>query len=675
MLTSPRPSAYRPSPLRHRSRWRSGAPAGAGVVAVLLLFGALVLVGRGPAVTDLASMVAPPADGIAVPVRVVLLASTALVAGLGVTRAVLSRVPVASSVRAWAWVGAAAVVLACATAVVTGISTRPVAVLQALLALAVPILIGGPILAVAVPGVALAVVLGIELGSARSGLPLGLDMIFAAAVALLLGVSVFGAVVLRGPGRAAGDHPDTAVMVRTAVGAGTVAVAATVAQLLISGPRAGFDLLHTGYGLLTVAATVLSAAVTATWLLVVRPVGRPRAAELSRLAACGVVLALLATATLATLPRPAAAPDPGRPLLRPLDLGLRHLAVLVVPMRPGLNLVHIGDAGDGAAVPSGHQHGAAPAPVVPRGLTVSTGGHPVEVASRAAAPGGWAVVDIPAGADQLTVAGDGTTAVVPIDVGTEPADPQLQQQLAGPDGAECASALLGGLMAGPAVPAPTECPAQELTASDAAALDDTVTFLAGRGITALDLVTDSSPRGVAAADRVRARAAALRLPISSTPVATDTRLVLSGWEQARTALADGGVVAGGTVLAPWLLTGRVLEAASSEVLALTFNPQSLDPRQYATTVATAFPGESPSAAGYLAWAAVRNSPLDARVSFYGAAPVNVPMGGPMDDMPMGGSGPQAWFSGGAIVPINPPLAAVRPSLSRTPDGSDRVRTR
>jgi hypothetical protein len=520
-------------------------------------------------------------------------------------------------------------------------------------------------------GLVLAGLVGVEFAAGRAGLALALDAVYAVAATVLLGTLVFGVALLPADPRAqAGSSAGTRLR-HLGLAAGAIVSVTGIAQLLITGPRTSFDLWHTGYGVAALAQAGLPVLVTAIWLVATGSTARLRAAELSRLAAGGLTVALLAAALVATFPRPLAAPEPGQPLLRPINLGLRHLAVLVLPMRPGSNLIHIGSndpAGGGEILPQ-HHHGGAPEPAaVPGQITITAGDEPdaapVSVARRPGAPGNWAVLDIPAGTDRLHISGDGTTATVPVDVGTTPADPAVQQALAGPDGPECASAALGGLLAGADHSSsltwapPLGCPSQSLTQADASSLRDTVAFLGGRGIRALELVSDDSPRSHAAADLVRTEATQLRLPVSATPAAGDTLLVLSGWAQAKDALgkatvAADGVPNGGIVLAPWLLTGAVLGSASSEVLALRFNPQNVDPRQYASTVSTVFPDETPSAAGYRAWAAQHHTPLDTGATFYGAAPVNVPMG-MGDDMNMGGQ-PSDWYPGGTVVPINPPL--------------------
>jgi hypothetical protein len=663
------------------------------------------------------SLLAPPSDKTAIVVRVILLVASATVAGLGLVRPLIdthrdpeaahspvaTRLPdtptqtistvsassasaeagearspgtpqasldavVPTGVRPVAWVAAVAVAAACIAAVEIGQSGRPVATAQLVLALAVPLLITArrQVWPAGLAGVMLAALASVEFSAGRAGLPLVLDAGYVVAATVLLGTLVFAVALLGGHARSRVALPARTRLGQLAVTAGAVVAVTGIAQLLLTGPNTFFDLYHTGYGVAAVVQAALPVLVTATWLFAIGPMGRPRAAELARLAAGGLALALVAAALVATFPRPLAAPEPGQPLLRPVNLGLRHLAVLVVPMRPGPNLVHVGDAG-GAQMILEHHHGQAPAPAVSGPITVSTGSGTgsVPIGDRGGAPGGWAVLDIPAGTDRLHITGDGTTATVPVNVGTTTtADPALRQALAGPDGPECASAALGGLLAGtnPAASlteaAPLACPSQSLTEADASSLRDTVAFLASRRIRALDLVSDDSPRSHAAADLVRTEATRRHLPISASPGAGDTLLVVSGWSQGKDALGKATTAAdrvpdGGIVLAPWLLTGGVLGSASSEVLALRFNPQNVDPRQYASTVSTVFPGETPSAAGYLAWAAQHRLSLDTRATFYGAAPVNVPMG-MGDDMNMGGQ-PSDWYPGGTVVPINPPL--------------------
>jgi len=667
-------------------------PAGLLALAALTTVALARVGGLDRAADPVLALVDPSPDGTAAAVRALLLAATAATAGVGLVAGVLARFggagerrPVGRGVLVLAWLAGLLASAGCAVEVLTGGASRPWAAAQVAVTLLVPLLLGTTRPGTAAPvALLLAGVLGVELGTARTGLPLVVDVVFAIAGSVLFGASVLGV------------GGEVARVRRIAVVAGLVITVAGVAQLALTGPPAGYDMLHTGYGLAALAQAAVPLLVTATWLVTGarsgraaeraepeagavddrpehlvaggRAGGRNRAGELSRLCAGGVAVAFAAAAVLATLPHPAGAPVPGQPLARPVELPFQHLAVLVAPMRPGPNLVHVAATPAGAGAGLAGRHHGAPRPSTPPGtITVSAGGAAVPVTARPGAPGGWAVLDIPAGTERITVTADGAPATVPVDVGDIPADPALQRALTGPDGPECASGLLGGLVAGSTVgrtPAEAnlaaDCPSQALTAADSDALRDTVTFLAGRGITGLNLVSDDSPRGVAAADLVRARAAEAKLPVRPVGAPTDTLLVVSGWSAAVPALTQAvarseDAPAGGIVLAPWLLASGVVAAAPSEVLPLTFNPGESEARQYGATVAAVFPGEGPSAAGYLAWlrAGGAGAPLEPRPTFYGAAPVDVPMGG-MEDMHMGGN-PGDWYPTGTIVPISPPV--------------------
>lgn len=680
MTTSSSTPGEKPAPLGHRVRWPRGASA-LTLAGVLLAVGAypVARAAAGDGFDAMAALIQPPVPGLMIALRVLLLAVMAVTGGIALARPALGTGPVSAGVltvvRVAGLIGAAV----CVAEALTGQAARPLsALLVAILVsvvLLVPVRRGAAVGLAALLGLALVVLLGVELAVLRTGAARAVDIGYAVLGSTLLGASVFGVTVLPGrPRRLPGAEPaPVAPVTDDAAGgpeqelvasrlagiallSGVLTTLAGVVQLGLTGPRTGFDAWHTSYGVAAVAQAGLPALVTVIWLLARRPEGRSRGAELSRLATGFLVLAFLAGASLATLPKPAAGPEPGRPLLRPVDLGLRHLAVLVMPMRPGPNLVHIGDAGGGQVVAAGHHHGA-PAAVSPAAgvLTVAAGGATVPLASRPGAPGQWAVVDIPAGADTLTVAGDGVAAGIPIDVGSAPADPELQRTLAGPDGPECADAALGALAAGRK--ADRECPSQALSAKDASALGQTVDWLAGRGITTLDLAVDGTARSVAAQRLVLAEAAKRGLTVAPTPSPSDTMLVLSGWDSgsaALTALSEraGGGSSGGVILAPWLASAQVLARTTSEVVPLPFDPKSSGPREYALTLAAAFPGETPTTGGYLAWSGGTASAGPVR--YYGFAQVNVPMGGPMDDMPM--SGPGDWYPAGTVVPISPDVA-------------------
>ncbi|WP_339123528.1 hypothetical protein [Pseudonocardia sp. D17] len=477
--------------------------------------------------------------------------------------------------------------------------------------------------------------------------------------------------------RAAVAGPDdggrTAPLVRrVAIAAGVVATVAALVQLVLTGPATTADLVATPYGLASLGATVLPAAATGLWVLVGLRPGRDRAVELQRFAVVTAVLGVVATAALAGLPTPAPAATPGTPLLRAVALGATPLAVLVAPMRPGPNLVQVSgtgypDAGTGPGVaapaePVGHQHADLSGPA---GLTVDAGGGPVAFTSRPGAPGGWAVVDIPAGTRELALRSGPLDVVVPVDVG-DAGVAAPTSALGGPDGPECASALLGGFVArrtgATDVPMPA-CPSDALAPGDATSLSAMTNFVGEHGVGALRLVSDDSPRSRAAAAVVRDEAARHHLRLVDAPGTDVALVVVSGWEQAVSALQEATRLAGeaptylgGTFLAPWLLTPSVVTKAQSSVLALEFTPQDAGPQQYAATLAATFPGAAPSASGYLAWVDATRSTLDARPRLYGAAPVDVPMSGDDDMAGMHGVNPAAWFPGGTVVPVTGPLA-------------------
>jgi hypothetical protein len=649
-------------------------------------------------------------------IRVVQIVGTWVLAGLALARLLV--VQPARGVRIAAWVGVLAVAVTAELAAYRGQAATALVLTQLVLSIAVPLLLSRTRL-VALAGVGLVGVIAVELAHGQATLPSALFVLYALSGAILVGASVYGvsanprhtanprraaalaakaaSVPYTAPAPAADPAPDTDAdsvptadadsqsrLTRAALASGVLGAAAGVSLLLAVGPRTATDLFGTGYGLALLAVAVVPLLVTLTWFTTTRPAGRARAGELNRLAVGGLALSFAAASVLAVLPLPPAGPHPGQPLLRPLTLGFRHLAVLVTPMRPGPNLVHIGDAGDAGGLPTEHHAATAPVLTGTVTVTVSVGGvggaadaRQVPVTTRDGASGGWAVVDIPADSDTLTVTADGVPGPVPIAVGSAPAegaDVGTQQALVGPDGPECVSAALGALAAGagmpgrPAVPGAsgTACPSEQLTSADAATLTDFVQFVhnGGVGVPGLTVVADDSPRSKAADALVRAEAARRGLPISATPAPTDGLLVLSGWTPAADTLRKANAKApgappsgGGFFLAPWLLTPPVVTISESAVLGLRFNPQDIEALGYASTLVGVFPKETPSAAGYLAWTQQLGIAVDPRASFYSAAPVSVPMGPASQEH---GSNPAAWFPSGAIVQVSPPLKPATP---------------
>lgn len=710
--TGPRPRAARPE-------WiRTGLFAGALAVTGLVATAAGSVAGALPG-TGL--------DGFTTTaVRLVLLAAGAVVAGLGLVHPLAgarASFPPGPWHRRAAWTAGLLAAVAALAGHLHGDVSRTGTLVWVVAALAVPVLLEArfarPVWTVpvaALPGLALTAV---TLGSGHAGTASAADMVFAAASAVLAGVLVTRAVVLAdgavltgAPGAVpgpqagvaddataaeAGPEPDAApgrpaqLAVAGVVAAGT-AVLAAVARILLAGPFSLVDLLGTAYGRAGLAAVLLP--VPALVLLARRgapstsparrawgaasPGGVPRDGVLAGAAGGLAVVGVAAAAVTGLLPAPAPAAVAGQALLRTVPLDGQDVPLLIAPLRPGPNLVQLGGSGytaSGAPAPaddhatarhdmtgmSGHDmstHGGS--------ATVAADGDPVGFTSRAGARGGWAVLDVPAGTTSLTVSMGGDSATVPVDVGEDTAGAS-SAALTGRDGPECASAIVGAVLAGgPDAGGVTGCPSQTLDPDQARALTATVRTMAEKGARNVRLVGDASPRSVAAARLVRDEGAKAGLAFS--PAAENdpnsALVVVAGWEHAVDVLGETGARSrttpthlGGTFLAPWLLTGEVLRQTASAFLPLSFAPNEPDAQRYALALAATHPDTAPSASGYLAWARTAGVPTDPRPSLYGAAAVNVPM----SIEPAGSSGhhggpdPAAWFPGGTVVPVSGPM--------------------
>jgi hypothetical protein len=594
-------------------------PAGAGPATVIT-----TVAGAAPAGPALAAGIvdgAPPAETV---LRLVLLTALAVVAGTGLVR-VLSG-PAGRAERVVAGVAALAAVSAAVAAVTwSGAGTSSWTLGLVAVTVAVPALLwtSRPVLAV-VPAVAVTVLLVMQLAAGSPGsVPYLLDAGYAVAGALLAGAVVHLFTTRTAGATGAADTVDgesgTARPGRVRVLALVAGVAATVlaaVRIAVSGPFALVDLPGTGYGRAAAVTLIAPAAVVALVLaetLVSRRAGpsareRVRAAAVRErgrgLAAVAAVAGIGAATLLAALPAPAPAAVPGQALLRGLDLGSGPLTLAVAPMRPGPNLVQLtGEdveitGGEGAAAMPGHDGDAAPA-----GYVVRAGDREVPFVQRPGAPGGWALVDVPAGTGSITVSDGAVSRSVPVDVGDERSAPEGS---AGADGPECLSAVLGRITAG-GDPTVGTCPSETLDPADEQALRATVRSLAGSGVPG---------------------------------VARPTAL-------------------GGIYLAPWLLTGGVLAYTPGVLLPLDFGPQEEVPQRYVRSLSVVAPGSSPSVAGLRAWAAESGVRFDEPPALYGAAPVSVPMTSGDDDHHQPNTA--AWFPGGAVVRIGGPLDTAPPA--------------
>jgi hypothetical protein len=197
------------------------------------------------------------------------------------------------------------------------------------------------------------------------------------------------------------------------------------------------------------------------------------------------------------------------------------------------------------------------------------------------------------------------------------------------------------------------CPADRLSASDAAALRTVVRFVARRGVRAIGLVGDSSPRGAQAAAVVRAAAEQEHLAVAAPGTARDPLIIVSGWAAADPVIrgvSTGRVAAQGTYLAPWLLNAPLLVPPAGQLLPLRFNPGTAHALGYVVALNARFPGEPATAAGYAGWAEA--SRLDAApLRLYAASQVFVPgMSGHEGHTTAG-----RWLPDGTVTPITGPL--------------------
>ncbi|MDH2428346.1 hypothetical protein [Sphaerisporangium sp. TRM90804] len=345
-------------------------------------------------------------------------------------------------------------------------------------------------------------------------------------------------------------------------------------------------------------------------------------------AALAAAVLVAPVAAAARLPAP---PEPGVPLLGTVALAGERVPVLVVPNRPGYNLVRVG-AEQASAGPD-------------EGRLVAAG-------KPAGGVEAWIGVDLPAGESRLRVAAGGATGTLDVDTGR--AGGTQPPALRGDDGPECASAALGALVAGAAEPL-ASCPSDRLSAADAAALRSMVRFLAGRGERTVALAADASPRGRAAADEVRAAAARARISVTEPGTGRHPLVVVSGWARAGElveAVGSEELVAQGTYLAPWLLSAPLLSPSAGQLIPLRYAPNDPAPMEYLAALAARFPGEPPTSAGYEAWRAARGADARAAARLFASAVFYKPgSGGPQRHHHQ----PAAWLPNGMVLPVAGPL--------------------
>lgn len=328
--------------------------------------------------------------------------------------------------------------------------------------------------------------------------------------------------------------------------------------------------------------------------------------QLRRLETAGAAVALLGGLLAAVSIPPTPAPA-GVPLLRDLKLAGQSTSVLVVPQRPGWNLVHV--SGTEAAIGLDPLHLTAATP-----LTGATGL--------------WTRIRLPAGPSRLLILHGGRQAALPVDTGHGVAS---GDGFAGPDGPECASVALGDLTAGADHPV-LSCPDQELRPADGQALRGMIRFIAGRRVHRITLVTDSSVRSARAEREVRALAGQYGIAVRTPEPAhgRDPIVLVSGWQRADQILsriAGNKLPSGGAYLAPWLLAGPLLSHPAGQLIPLRFDPRDPATLRYVAQLSARFPGELPTDSGYAAWLAAKGATRPEAVHLFAASQVFDPLEG------------------------------------------------
>lgn len=351
-------------------------------------------------------------------------------------------------------------------------------------------------------------------------------------------------------------------------------------------------------------------------------------AGLARAELVAIVLALVAGAGLTGLPTPGPTPTTGVPLARRMMIGDAVTGLMVVPQRPGPNLVQV---------------------MTDRLTEVVVDGRRYPTHPRPGADGMWAQIELPAGHSRIEVHQGRHMVQQVLDAGSTSTDVSLT----GPDAPECAAAALGALLGGAERPL-TVCPHQTLTTAEADALRATVVGLIRRGARSAALITDDTPRGRAAAATIRSAAAVAGMTILGSARAADVVIVTAGWAVTEAALRERTAPEPlyGTYLAPWLMQAKIVAAGGGALLAvLPFDPHGLVANAYIAALRRVAPMQSASAAGLLGFRAAHgDSPDRTALTLYVATRA-------FSIMPSAGVGPahhsaaEGWLLGGPLTPM------------------------
>lgn len=402
---------------------------------------------------------------------------------------------------------------------------------------------------------------------------------------------------------------------------------------------AGAPLGHLGQSLVPGGDLLPTALVLALGLggglLMIRS-GRMRRRAVSAGYFCLVLaVAVLVSLAPARTPDSEAAPAAGSPVQAVFQAGAEAVTVTVVPNRPGTNLVSV---------------------TTPKASAGTDRDHLVAGRRWPGSTRTWVTVDLAPGRSSLWVETGGVVGEVELDTGR--GEEESRPTLAGPDGPECASAVVGAAAASPEPEQPVTCPADRLSAQDASALGATVRHLRERGEKTIALAEDASPRGAGAGEVVRSEAARAGLRVVGPEEGRHPLVIVSGWSGAdRTISGVTGetIEARGTYLAPWLLTAPALKPAAGQLIALRYSPRDPMPMRYVTALARRYPGEQPTAVGYEEWQRALGGVRQAPAQLYAAAVAYLPGSGAGGTGHHGAAGTN-WLPDGMITPVTGPMA-------------------
>lgn len=346
--------------------------------------------------------------------------------------------------------------------------------------------------------------------------------------------------------------------------------------------------------------------------------------------AVAAALAVTAVATLRESDPPPVRAAAGEVVVHRLALGERHVNLVLAPHRPGRNLVWM-DTPD-------HRVGTDDASRTLR--------------RRPGAPGGWAVVDLPAGPSTLWVQRGESRASVLLNAAPSAGG---VGELSAADGPECLSAVIGAAVANASPPA--ACPAAALAATERAVLRAMVRSLVDRQVPGLRLVTGDSPRAKAAERTVRRTAQRLGLRVDGPPDPLDARMVVGGWQAAEDALLTQAEdpAGSGVYLAPWLGNGTLLGYSTGALVALNYDTTEGPAADYIAALDRFGVRALASPAGFSAWLRATGTAMPVAPTRLYAALAGFSLMGVDPHMHPMASATGGWIPNGRMAAVSGPL--------------------